>query len=293
MSTKVIALPAIESSFQGFASLIELAAQLEGLKYTKISLDLHAANWFAASMCAPFGALLYKAGRRLNSVHIVNIPPRVENILTKNNFLSNYGRPKKVASRNTAIQYNRFERKDDRYFGAYLERHLKSHAIPNMSPGLRKKLWESIFEIFSNAVLHSETELGIFACGQHFPRKSRLDFSIADLGIGIKYNLQERLDLQLAADKAIEWAIAGRNTTKTGPIPGGLGLKLLREFSRLNHGHLQIVSDRGYWEQLPDGNVQTHTFRHAFPGTVVNIEINTADPSSYRLGPEPSSESVF
>ena len=37
------------------------------------------------------------------------------------------------------------------------------------------------------------------------------------------------------------WATQGRNTTKRGPIPGGLGLKLLTEFIKLNEGRLQIA----------------------------------------------------
>lgn len=41
--------------------------------------------------------------------------------------------------------------------------------MPDMSPGLLKKFRESLFEIFSNAVLHSRTELGIYSCGQLFP----------------------------------------------------------------------------------------------------------------------------
>ena len=52
-----------------------------------------------------------------------------------------------------------------------------------MSAGLIKKFRESVFEIFSNAVLHSRTKLGIFSCGQFFPNRHQLDFSVVDLGV--------------------------------------------------------------------------------------------------------------
>jgi len=97
----------------------------------------------------------------------------------------------------------------------------------------------------------------------------------------------------MPADEAINWAMEGRNTTKTGPIPGGLGLKLLREFIRLNQGRIQVVSARGYWEQTPDYQVKPRLFAHPFPGTVVNIEINTSDPNTYRLSNEPDLEDIF
>jgi hypothetical protein len=130
--------------------------------------------------------------------------------------------------------------------------------------------------------------MGIFTCGQNFPRKRRIDFAIADLGIGIRSNLLKKIDLDLPAVDAINWAMKGRNTTKTGPIPGGLGLKLLSEFIRLNQGRIQVVSETGYWEQRSDGSVDTQVLPYPFPGTVVNIEINTADTNSYILSSEES-----
>lgn len=244
-------------------------------------------------MCAALGAVLYKLGAELNSIHIQNFPSVVEKILSKNGFLSNYGRVKVPDKWGTTIPYQRFDTKDDRFFGKYVETGLMSRSqLPKMSTGLAKKFRESVFEIFSNAVIHSQTELGIFTCGQFFPGRHRIDFSIADLGIGIRENLKVSLGQQLDAPAAIAWATEGRNTTKRGPIPGGLGLKLLREFISLNGGQIQIVSDSGYWCQKGD-KTNLRSLSAPFPGTVVNVEINTADKSSYALVSELSSEDIF
>ena len=151
-----------------------------------------------------------------------------------------------------------------------------------MSQGLLKKFIESILEMFSNAVLHSRSELGIFSCGQYFPKRRRLDFSVTDLGIGIRRNVNEVTGQALSPDAAIKWATEGRNTTKRGQIPGGLGLKLLREFIDLNGGCINIVSDAGYWRQ-EKGKTVTAILKRSFPGTVVSVEINTADNRSYLL----------
>ena len=80
---------------------------------------------------------------------------------------------------------------------------------------------------------------------------------------------------------------------KRGPIPGGLGLKLLREFIQKNHGRLTVVSDKGYWEQHPDGNLEMTRMINPFPGTVVNIEINTSDQKTYVLSTEQVDEIPF
>jgi hypothetical protein len=110
--------------------------------------------------------------------------------------------------------------------------------------------------------------------------------------LGIRRNILEQRGINLTAEQAINWAMEGKNTTKAGPIPGGLGLKLLREFIIKNEGRIQIVSDNGYWE-LSEGKVKTMAFSEPFPGTVVNIEINTADTKSYRLVSEISPDDIF
>ena len=286
------ALSPIHSDFAGFARLIELHAQAQDQLFEEIEIDMSQATWLDANMCAPFGSILYKISRNLNTVKLVNLASSVKSILSKNGFLANYGVAKTSDTYGTTIEYKRFEPKDDRYFAAYIEQHLVGKGMPKMSVGLQKRFRESIFEILSNAVLHAETKMGIFACGQFFPRDKRLDFSIADLGIGMRENIKRKVGLDLHPEEAIRWATEGNNTTKTGRIPGGLGLKLLREFIRLNQGRIQIVSDAGYWE-FAGGAVTTKRFNQPFPGTTVNLEINTADRHSYCLPSELTSANIF
>lgn len=287
-----IPLQEIRSEYEGFARLIEIDAKMKRSFAQKIEIDMEQVSWFDANMCAPFGAILYAVSRRLNTVALSNISSSVEKILSKNRFLSHYGREIKPDTYGTTIEYKRFEPKDNRYFNSYIEKYLIGKGIPQMTPGLLKKFRESIFEIFSNAVIHSDTKQGIFSCGQFFPGKHRLDFSIADLGIGIRQNVKKKVGVDLKAEQAIVWALEGQNTTKTGSIPGGLGLKLLRDFILMNEGRIQIISDMGYWE-LSGKKEDTKAFSQPFPGTIVNIEINTRDKKSYCLASEMRPEDIF
>ena len=288
-----ISLPLICHDLAGFEALVRLHGQTGECLFDDVEVELGATTWFDADMCAALGAVLYRLGEDLNTVRLTNLRPGVENILSKNGFLSHYGRSKIPDRWGTTIPYRRFDVKDDRYFADYIENELIHRSeMPSMSPGLLKKFRESIFEIFSNAVLHSGTKLGIFSCGQFFPKRDRLDFSVADLGVGMCQNIKDKVGLDFSAVEAIDWATRGRNTTKRGPVPGGLGLKLLGEFIDLNGGCIQIVSDAGYWRR-EKGKTVTAQLSGAFPGTVVTVEINTADTNSYILSSELNAEDIF
>jgi hypothetical protein len=288
-----VSLPQIHHDKAGFEVLTRLHQQAKDCFLEEIEIDMGAAGWFDADMCAAFGAILYGLSENANTVRLTNIPGDVASILSKNGFLSSYGGEQIPDRWGTTIPYQRFDVKDDRYFAGYLEKELVERSeLPTMSFGLLKRFRESIFEIFSNAVLHSQTQKGIFSCGQFFPRRDRLDFSVADLGIGICQNVNEHTGLDLSPEKAIIWATGGSNTTKRGRIPGGLGLKLLAEFIDLNGGRIQIVSDGGYWKREKRA-ISTARLSQPFPGTVVSVEINTADKQSYALASEFSEADVF
>jgi len=283
----------IEHSQAGFEALVRLYADTKECLLEDIEIDMAGTRWLDADMCAAFGAILYRLGSTLNTLRLTNIPSPVETILSKNGFLGSYGRKTIPDTWGTTIPYQRFNVRDDRYFAGYIENEfVRRSEMTRMSVGLLKKFRESVFEIFSNAVVHSQTLLGIFSCGQYFPKRNRLDFSVADLGIGICENVRRNVGLDLGPEQAIDWATQGRNTTKRGPIPGGLGLKLLTEFINLNGGRIQIVSDAGYW-RLDKGQAHTARLGGPFPGTVVNIEIDTSDTRSYALSSELSHSDVF
>jgi hypothetical protein len=289
-----IVLPAeIRHDKKGFEALVCLWAQTKSCSFDDIDMDMSTTAWFDADMSAALGAILYRLSENLNMVKLINIKSNIVSILSKNGFLSNYGREKIPDHWGTTIPYQRFDVKDDRYFAGYIENELMRRSeIPSMSSGLRKKFRESIFEIFSNAVLHSQTEEGIFSCGQFFPNKHSLDFSVADLGIGICRNVKENAKLDLTPEEAIRWATKENNTTKRGQVPGGLGLALLSEFIDLNGGRIQIVSDAGYWSRAEKKTV-TSLLSEPFPGTVVSVKINTADKQSYTLSREISETDIF
>lgn len=131
----------------------------------------------------------------------------------------------------------------------------------------------------------------IYTCGQFFPKKHTIEFTITDTGIGFKNKINKRFNTHLSSTQAIKWALEDGNSTKYD-IPGGIGLAIIKEFILKNGGKFQIISDDGFY-QLEPQNEQTKLFNGFFPGTIVNLQINTNDTSSYCLKSEIDINDIF
>ena len=156
------------------------------------------------NMCAPLGAILYHFRKR-GKIKLLNMKSELKNAFTVNGFLTNFGFdvPREKDLEGTTIEYQRFDPGKAESFKEYIAVHFVGKPIPHMSEALSKRFRESIAEIYENAVYHSCTIRGIFACGQYFPGEKRLDFSIADLGIGIRRNILRNTGVELSSKDAI------------------------------------------------------------------------------------------
>ena len=139
-------LPEIRHDYESFVTLARLYEQTEGCLLDEIEIDMQSTNWLDADMCAVFGAILYSLGANLNTVNLTNIPRQVERILSKNGFLSHYGRERIPDSWGTTISYQRFNVTDGHYFARYIESEfIHRSEMPEMSQGLLKRFRESIY----------------------------------------------------------------------------------------------------------------------------------------------------
>ncbi|MGE0468171.1 MAG: ATP-binding protein [Nitrospira sp.] len=285
-------LPTIHSDKEGFERLASLAADTEKLYADRLEVDFSKCGFFDANMAASLAAVLARISDNLNAVELVKVPSAIERVLRKNGFLLAYGYSAIDDVNQTTLPFQRIQISDKGRFADYLKQHLKGKGIPRMTDGLGKVFKQSIFEVFQNAVIHSNSRLGIFVCGQFYPQVQRLDLTIADAGIGIRTNVRRYLGTNVSSVEAIRWALQGGNTTKTGSQPGGVGLKVLKDFIALNEGKIHLASRLGFYEYCNE----KETFEKLgadFKGTVVNLEINTGDTQSYRLSSEISPEDIF
>lgn len=284
----------VESNFEGYQSLISLLKNTSSTIFEDVVIDFSETVWFEANLCAVLAACINTVEDSLNNVSIDNLPQSIHTIFSKNHFLSYYGGQMVIDFHETAIKFKKYKVSEEKRIKEQLDKELLEKGdFPKLSSLLKKKIGESIFEIFINASMHGGAS-HVYSCGQYYPNKNpkRIDFTIVDLGRTIKANVASFLNKNVNGQEAIEWAVQKGNTTKTGTIPGGLGLKLIQDFMELNKGKIQIVSADGFWE-FSNQEVRARSFGHEFPGTIVNLEFNLDDNSYYQLKSEQTSDKIF
>ncbi|MEQ6121630.1 hypothetical protein [Reichenbachiella sp. MALMAid0571] len=271
----------VKSDYHGYQTFIDLANQTKEFVFEDIVIDFEQNTWFEANLCAVLGTIISNISD-LNSVELINMNSWLENILSKNGFLVNFGGQLKIDFHQTTVKYQKYKVTEEKLIKKYLDEELlQKNEFPKLSGLLRKKIGESIFEIFSNAAIHGKCT-HVYSCGQHYPNKTpaRLDFTIVDLGRTIKKNVADYLNSPIDGVDAIKWAVTEGHTTKQGSHPGGLGLKVIMEFLKINNGKMQIVSSDGYWE-LVRNEISFMSYVNSFPGTLINLEFNLDDKEAY------------
>lgn len=280
----------IRNDFESYRQIVELYNKYRDAMFETIDVSIN--YWFSANMVAALGAVVNLLQSNLNTIRFVNMDSSIETILQKNGFLSHYGNHGNIKDNwHTTIPYQKLKPTDGTFFKKYVYHELlQREELPQMSLPAREAIAEGIYEIFVNAQMHSQSE-NIFTCGQFFPAKNKIEFTIVDTGIGFKNEINRRFDKQLSAVQAIAWAVIDRHTTKTD-TPGGIGLAKLSEFIKLNKGKLQIISNEGFYELSSSGEL-IKEFAQEFPGTIVNLQFKTDDNRSYKLKEEIDINDIF
>ena len=284
------ALQNIRNDFNSYRQIVELYNKHKDTMFETIEVSIR--QWFSANISAALGSVVDLLQSNLNTVQFVVMDSSIENILSKNGFLSHYGNfTNKKDNWHTTIPYQKLKPTDGTFFKKYVYLELlQREELPQMSLPAREAIAEGIYEIFVNSQMHSQTDR-IYTCGQFFPTKNKIEFTIVDTGIGFKNRINQHFNKQLSATQAITWAVKDRHTTKTD-TPGGIGLAKLSEFIKLNKGKLQIISNEGFYELSSSGEI-TNKFTQEFPGTIVNLQFRTNDDKSYKLKEEIDLNDIF
>ena len=279
----------IDTSFESYQQLINLYNENKDRQFETIEISFQ--QWFAPNLSSALGGVMDKLLGDLNTIRFNDISPNILTTIQKNDFLSHFGYQRVTDINNTTIRYLKLKPSDGRYFHRYVLKELLDRPeLSIMSSALKRKIAESIYEMFVNAQIHSESDF-IYTCGQFFPTKHTIEFTITDTGVGFRKRVNSRFEKKLSSVQAIEWAMKDGHSTKQG-ISGGIGLAILKEFVILNKGKIQIISDDGFYQLDPNG-VQTRLFSGSFPGTIINMEFKTDNVTSYSLISETESDELF
>lgn len=173
----------------------------------------------------------------------------------------------------STVQARLFQQHEDGSFFDYIENDLLGHhSLQTLPAHLRDWLLNNFFvETFTNIQVHSNCSLPFAACGQFFPVKRKMHFSICDLGDGFFKKIQAYTagSSQPITEpvQAIEWALSGGSTQRT---QGGNALKNILVHCREKGHGLTIVTDGCIWE-WKNGMKKCRSMAQQVYGTSIHI----------------------
>lgn len=185
-----------------------------------------------------------------------------------------------------------YEKETDRFeeLPDLIQRHAErlAHVVAQDNRVMNETLSFSIRELMRNVFEHSESNI-LYYCAQYWEKSGKVEFSLADFGIGIRKALGTNPNFRFDTDKqAIEWSLLPSVSGKTH-LPrqsttwfnSGYGLYMTSRLAR-NGGNFAIASGNMgiFLSRKTKTNLPT-----AFPGTIlrVNFDVNEIGNVTQRL----------
>jgi hypothetical protein len=256
--------------------LFELFQQVQLLPLGKLNfvVDFHYCEFINHVGVAFLGGLArwieFKGGRIQFAWE--TLTPKIYVNLGQLGFLESFGAPLRPWEGNS-IPYRCDPNHHEQEIGRYLRDAWLGRGWVNVSPGIRDAISGRAAEIYLNAFEHSRSPIGVFSCGQHYPKQGRLELTVIDFGIGIPDSVRSLpQNCQMTSSEAIDWAFQDGTSTKNETISRGNGLNLLQSFVKINQGNLRIFSGDGS-AIIEENGVQYKDKCTKFSGTLVNIAL--------------------
>lgn len=244
-----------------------------------VAIDFSKLTWINAELCPFLGINIRLLQKNNFKVLFRNQQQKVAKILNQNNFNNsllsgNYSMEDKF---NTSIPFIELQADSIEEINFYIENELfrKIDSELELSYDIRQQISDAIFEVADNTKTHSRSNR-LVMCGQLYPQKHRLSFTICDDGIGIpnKVNSTEHIYGKVGLEespKLIDWATKSGNSTKDINVPRGLGLAGIMESMKIL-GELTIISNKGFWKSTSSNHTILNNIRTEFHGTLIKLD---------------------
>jgi len=212
----------------------------------------------------------------------------VKTTMMQNGFAGMFGHPSSSWSGET-IPYREDPKEDSTGILDYLTEYWLGRGWVHVSERLCNAIVGKMWEIYANAFEHSQSAVGLFSCGTHLKKNNELLLSVVDFGQGIAANVRDFWSsdfrgTDLMAASCLKWAFQEGTTTRPNGIGRGMGLDLLKDFIRVNHGKLEVYSNEGY-ALIDEGGERYENRASSFGGTVFHITLR-CDEKYYQFANE-------
>lgn len=270
----------LKADKNGFQTLCEIDNIVNKTSWwpRNIIVDFTNCSSFDANLVAILGAILHNKRCTIK----LGLSASVKKALARSGFLKAFNVKTAIQDRENYVPYKSFKKNASEDFKQYIKQELLSkQSFPSCTTKAGNKITECIYEVYENAITHSECEF-VFTCGES--HNEMFDMTIVNRGTTVHENVSEYLKNKnktiLSNIESLKWAFEEGNTTKQ--TPGGLGLAVLAEFIDLNKGKIQMVSGDGLLE-YENKKFKLETLDYFFHGTIVNLEFNNKDNKAYAL----------
>lgn len=287
----------VKSNYNGYDTLLNLFDCVVNRKSETVdcfTIGFHCNDWFDSNLLPIIYAYIVYGKSKFDYIfqYRYNGDTSVHQLMIRNGFAQKcFNIPCSPKEAETIVPFKVFNSTDTYNFGKYIDSEIVRY-LPSMENTVKRDISAYIQELFGNAQIHGRCR-HVFTCGQYYPKKGKMDFTVVNLGRTFHHNVTEFFERkkEAAPDHSVAWAVLPEHSTKLN-VSGGLGLSLMRDFVHFNNGRFQIVSGNEYWE-LNTKNEIHKWFECEFPGTIVNIEIDQHDKNHYKYVTKDISEDIF
>lgn len=260
--------------FTGYKYMSDLFSYICNCYDNYITLDFSDVKYFDAGFVAFLGGMCdyFKSCGKYINLSFPNYTRAYKYFFDSG--LLTYINQTGVPSNQNAIPFGNFKCVDDNVTNVYTSKFIDLAPI-TLSKGAEEHISSNIIELFTNAIDHSESFLGCYACGHWMPQHNTLVFSIYDSGIGIPNKIKRKFQ-NYSSEDAIKWAFGLGNSTMQleDCVPRGLGLYYLKDFICKNKGSLRILSNDIYYEYKCGGVSEFFKVIDApIHGTLITVKV--------------------
>jgi hypothetical protein len=281
----IVRIPTINDDLADFYLLFDMWAQFNH-EDSEVELDFSRCGFLRQNAVAFLGGLIRLKESRGGNVTInpATINGTVAQNLAKSGFGAVFGL-RNVLNPGHSIPFREDKIADSIGISNYLKEGWLGRGWLHITEPLKNAIVGTVWEVYANAIEHGASNIGIFSCGQHYPRMKSLKLTIVDFGVGVPANVRRFFgDQALPAERTLEWAFRAGTTTKPSGIGRGLGLDILKQFIRVNKGQLEVFSHNAY--AFISSTKESYVSHKAFfEGTLVNISLE-CDENHYCLASE-------
>lgn len=291
--TEILYVPTINDGPDDFIKLFDIWAEYRASK--SIKLDFSDCNFIRQNGVAFLGGLIHHIRSGGGKVLIIcsTLSSDIEANLAQNGFLRAMGENYELWNGNS-IPYRHDLVQDSNSIRDYLEKKWIGKGWVHASDKLIALIIGNVWELYANAFEHSESDLGVFTCGQYYPYLNELELTVIDFGIGIPQSIdnfyKKNPELENINKSCLETAFQRGFSTKPKEARG-LGLDLLNEFIQINNGQMDIYSNNEH-AVINSESSRFNIKNFHFDGTAINIKLK-CDERYYHIVGEDSGESFF